>query len=61
MKLSLFVLFLLSIVSCDPNKAICYDCTKSGNQSRFCLPRADAKSKKQALERDGYSCTKFKQ
>ncbi len=56
------VLLCLTLPGCDPDMAICYDCTKTSTvYSKFCLPRSEAKTKKENLEKDGYNCKKFKQ
>ncbi len=56
-SLSFTVLFLSSC-----KDELCYECIKdAGNQSKFCLPRKEAKDKKNQLESQGYNCKKFAQ
>lgn len=58
-----FTLFLtgaiLSLTSCK--NELCYDCYKASNQSKFCLPRKDAKDKRDNLKSQGYTCNEFSQ
>jgi hypothetical protein len=62
MRKSILAIAVIGLLSTSCNKAVCYDCEKdAGNKSKFCLPRSEAKSKKKALESEGYTCNKFKQ
>jgi hypothetical protein len=62
MKRSIILLGLVVIIilsGCKDEK--CFSCKKPSKTTKFCLPRAEAKNKRDALENNGYTCSKFKQ